>query len=839
MNFTFERLLAILCALFITETLFGQNEVVFSATYKATRTFTLSHNGGSTKFILSDDKDAAFKPAKETSDKLELAKFLREKISAQLTKNKSATNEESAINVYVNYFAEDAINNEYVRKLNTIIRKKELDKLHTIMETWTDQNKYLIYIENRAKVPPEPIDVYIYESSRYQYASALNGNDLDYVLKNIGSINDFIAENEKLNAPDITVNYQDKTVTLDYITGAPNTKTGVAVSVLDAIVKNLTPDKGTGLFKVKKAEYKDGEVKDKDKELDAGSKKKEVAKQERISAASKIACTTNKYFELETLGDGLTSDTFLLVINTLADHSEIQMSFDVSLASFTRSILQDKTLKDTECKDAEAQKKIEDFYQKLQNDLKSYKEKQALKKQNAEKDKAIDSFKTDINYRILALAGEQDFAALLHLNPKVPLNVNCNSGQVQGTGRGFAAADHYLAIDSIKIFVTNNIIYQIDIVGSLDGTDPMQTLSNNGYGITLRDLVDGRQTISFSEKGNRYELCYSNLFKVRFTEKDAIAYNLADSIYTFFPARDSNDNRDKQKLVQKRFLDFVSASVFTDILAFNKQSPNKNLLTELYLTHTINDKGGKFWIFPRLTPFRYSYLTMLLGLNLMKDNESFTTIRKRVPFQIDTISRNTAITPTEYKFDTTFSTRYYFNAFDLYKYANFQVRPMINVLTADLKVARTLIEANFGGLFMSSSGKFIDPLKGTDSIFTQQVYSVGALNELRIRINPKPNYGLDLRFTYCYGLNPLSEGQYPITGKAELESLVRANRVNENNNRFWHLELGFYFNLKKAVSAADRGGLYFKFNHFKAVEYPVGQYMFLVGYSTDIKNFFK
>lgn len=189
--------------------------------------------------------------------------------------------------------------------------------------------------------------------------------------------------------------------------------------------------------------------------------------------------------------------------------------------------------------------------------------------------------------------------------------------------------------------------------------------------------------------------------------------------------------------------------------------------------------------------------------------------------------------------DSSMANRYYFKNLDLMRNAFLNIRPMINIVTVDAKKMRTLFELNAGYLLLGSNARLTDPDKGVDSNFTRAIYSYSWASEARIRLNPRPRYGFDLHVMYAFGLRPLSTDFQSVTGDYKIADLGKAKLLNENKNDFILGELNFFFNPQKQKSDTDRGGLYFKLNWYKSMHYRDGHFMFLVGYSTDIKNFFR
>lgn len=434
-----------------------------------------------------------------------------------------------------------------------------------------------------------------------------------------------------------------------------------------------------------------------------------------------------------------------------------------------------------------------------------------------------DSSKNPLGSNVVTIAGQADFAAVLQLQgKKIPLDVKCGEMQVQNDENLLIGEPTYLEIDSVVIQIFNNNIHQLDVVGKMGGK-PVQTVSNQSYGLSLRDLIDGGKSILF----NGHKLCYSNLFFVRPSDSDAISYNIADGRYSFTPTAD------KQKITQKRLLDFISLSAFFDLQSMNQNSANKNLLTEIYFTFPLKYKHPGRWAI-----FKYFYVNANLGFNLFNgDNNKLNAFYRPDSAFLETPIPNTD--PQEFKKDTFYSPAFFVKNFDLIRNASISIRPIVNVASVDIKEANTLIDLNAGLTFLGSNLRYKEPGKRTDSITSKTAYSYGYTIETRFRINPKINFGADFHLSYNTGPRLMSGELRSITGSMNTETLVQAKMLSDNKTSYLQGELNLFFNPRNAKSSTDRGGFFVKLNLFKSLHYSEGHFMFLVGYSSDIKNFFK
>ncbi len=140
-----------------------------------------------------------------------------------------------------------------------------------------------------------------------------------------------------------------------------------------------------------------------------------------------------------------------------------------------------------------------------------------------------------------------------------------------------------LVVDSVTMVVQFNSIYEIAIVGKIDGK-PIKTLFNNQYALNLLALNDEGQTLTANIDGTKYYFRFCDVFFLR-PGNGRVSQELRDAEYTFNPGK----NKDTiLHIQQKRLIDYISASAFIDLQAFNADNPNKNLATELYFNYHIN-----------------------------------------------------------------------------------------------------------------------------------------------------------------------------------------------------------------------------------------------------------
>ncbi len=545
------------------------------------------------------------------------------------------------------------------------------------------------------------------------------------------------------------------------------------------------------------------------------------AAKESLLAEDSISCKPDSSFTLQAFTyPKAAADSFKLKAFTkMKESKEKVYSLQVMEAAFISDVEKNYA---PGCTNAEVKKDIAKFLKDVKKEIARKAETEKEKEELAKKNKELEEHSKALESTIENLGAEKGYAVRLVARSSIPVHPSTRcGGSKQNTE---SLTEKTLVVDSVRLIVQYNCIYEVDISGTIDG-ERVQTLYNDNYGLSLEAIREkrGRQKLIFRYKDACYEIGYQDIF-LMYPGSAGISKELRDLDYTFRPGL----KKDTSVLVeQRRLLDYVSASAFLDLQAFNADNPNKNIATELYFNYHINPYN----IYRGFGILKNAYLPLTLGFNLFKQGEGMPTFRNPV---VDTMRTDPNVPRSD-----TIAYQYYFKNLDLLKYSFMQVRPMLNLLALDHKKTRLMLEINGGFLLMGSNAQLTDPAKGEDSIYSKPVYSYSWLLESRIRLAPRPRYGLDLHVIYNFGLRPFSTDMKSTTGEHSISELGRANMLKTNKDDFILGELNFYFNPLQPRSNTDKGGLYFKLSWYKSVHYSDGHFMFLVGYSTDIKNFFR
>ncbi len=838
MGINFKGIL--LSVLMITFSVFGYAEVIsYSSEIKLSSASTVKFEvdkDDNTYTIKADTDGKGFKELNKEKHK-NLQK-VQDFIVAEVKKCLQAIDTDNLnfvnINQFSRRFTENAVS-RFTKKNDSVTRELSLGEDQVVQEYFKD-SKYTYTLIDNKKAAEEIINFVVFNGGVYKFT--VDGLKSDLIQNNVMEILAFIKLNKENTIPDLVVeadNFKGIFYPTDSIQKIPIIA-GAKEKIKSALVKKS--DGNVVLGEVAKTNGSDQAMKTgAETKKDTEIKKEPEKKRHMILGGIEIKCKNNFAFEVSAITTGSDSDVEfeLVILQGIDKISSIILKNNITDQTFIQQLYGDGILKGKSCETEEDIRAVKEYLQKLRIELAKNLDNQKLRKAKRESDAKVEAgeekeakMRKEFTSKIDVIAGESENSANLEVREKIPLDVLCNGGQIQE----HKSAGIFIKTDSVILRVSENVI-QVDIIGEINGK--MQTLSNKSYGLKLRDLFDGNYTLSFYVDGIQHTLCYSNVFFVRPPNDGSLSFNLRDGVYRFL-VKDSIPVKQLQ-LKQKSLLDFISASAFIDFLSFDNKSSNKNVVTELYLNIPVNT-----WRFSsgHYSSARYINANVTLSANLFKDPVQFQTLRSTYFVSRDSAKIPNASTAPFYAyFDSVVSKRYYLKTFDLIKNAFFQIRPVCNILSFDAKPANAIIDINAGGLVMASNGKFVDPLKGTDSIYNQTVLSYSFLNELRIRVFPKPSFGFDLRAGYYFGLHTFSPMIKGITGDYDLETLQKAKLTDVNKSNYFQGEVSLYFNPKKAVSNTDRGGFYLKGVISKAVHYDDGFFSFMIGYSTDIKNFFR
>lgn len=800
--------------------------------YSPAMEFSVKFSG--MKFTLESTGNEAI--SKTVTDRKDLYSFLLDNSLRILHAVDTEVENLPAMQSFAEKLAERAVSTYYDRKINSVMRTTNLDQGYRLSEIYTIDSTYIIYIQDLRIASKSVTNLLRVFSGAYRYdlSAIKNSVSKNYIISRLPQIQAFVKANSEIHdSPEITI--KGDTGAVVYFQSADGQIDSLAITKDQANrIRGAESEEKPAVFLLKEDDSfaKDGPKEKPDEKERTGNGSR--AKEEPLGGAKTFKCDSSFEFNLRAHTLTTTSDSFAVEANTLEKGASLRFVADVGDIDFVQKVLATELLKNKKCNAGPIVGELKAFHAMLTEAWKN-------RKQKEDENRILDSAKTlinqarkTINDRIDALASETDYAALLELvESPVLIDVRCKDRTPAYPGRDGA----YLKIDSVVIRASNNLIHQIDIIGTINGKK-VQTVSNMENGIGLRELIDGPTYLRFRDaSGLEHSVCPLALFYVRPTHGEAISYTVKDGSYTFI----NQPGKRIQLLEQKRLLDFISASAFLDLQAFNEGNPNKNVLTELYFNFNIGNDRYRFrdgWKY-NVTSFRYLYTTVALSANIFKEPNFVETVRKPEFVSRDSVRIDTATAPPFFKYDSAFTVKYYLKSFDLVKNAFVQIRPLISLFSIDKKRSNSFIELNAGALLLGSNVRLNDPTRGKDSLVNRPVYSFAPIGELRYRLNPKVRYGVDLHLIYCPKLYSLAADIYPITGRYELETLVNAKMTSESKSGFVQGELNFYFNPRNPVSITDRGGLYFKLNMFKSLYYKDGHVMFLVGYSSDIKNFFK
>lgn len=839
--------------------LISQDRLEYSDVYRAdsTTTYTIkvTFSSSEKKYSLTSQKEVKNSPdnvykisdAFKESDKDKVRGILYDAIKKHLIDASDDPLQVGKIDNFASQFARNAFVKFWI-KINDRLRVKELAGADYQLIEYYAGCGYLITLSPKQSIEDSVLNILLCNNNRYLFSK--QGLESEVVQKNLKTILQFIKDNKDIPIPVLELQSGGKSFKGIFDTYSSQEQeiniSSQALPSITAQAKDVAGKKVIVPVEAETGSNRIAESLDTNKayltvQLGSQVSTQENAAKRHIIKKAALVKVSARPFELKALAtDDDSEDQFSIELRdpNSTYKKTYTLSVQLSDAEFRQLLYNDPLLKEIRFTN-EDQKLIGEYYIELTDALSQNEEKRKLRKASADKDKKLkdvieenDKHLKEIVSRIDALAGEKEHSAVLEAREEIPVR-ECD----KNWKRKDSTSKEYLIVDSVIMKVSENVV-QLDITGTIGGKK-VQTLTNASYGLNLRGLQVFSPELKFYTSGKYYKLYYSEVFYVRPPSDESLSYNLKDGVYRFILKPKDGDPQKKTQVLeieQKSLLDFISASIFLDLQSFNQESTNKNVLSELYLNFPLNTwktmKRSTSWA-------RYVNFTLSIGANLFKEPIQFNTVRSPILLSRDSTLITGSNPPSYQYFDSVMSNRYYFNSFDLIRNAAFQLRPMLNIFSWDYKPGNTLIDANIGGLVLGSNGRFLDPEKGKDSVYNKVMFTYGLLAEARVRVFPKSKFGFDFRTVYCLGLNSMSSSTKGITGEYELEPMVKAGMINNNKNDFLQLEANVVFNPKKDASKTSRGGLYLKFNYAKSLHYSDGFFSAFVGYSTDIKNFFR
>ncbi|MFD0990477.1 hypothetical protein ACFQ1R_10245 [Mariniflexile jejuense] len=357
-----------------------------------------------------------------------------------------------------------------------------------------------------------------------------------------------------------------------------------------------------------------------------------------------------------------------------------------------------------------------------------------------------------------------------------------------------------LKIIDAKIQFFNNKASSIYIKAELTENETTEKLifENNNYSVPLRYFNKYGSTVSAQTKNYNWIIIdYNNVFD--YESDQFFNYSIANSQISL---SNSEENKSESKVIQRRFFDFFTGIVYTDVMGFNTENSNSILNAQAKLLLPLNLRNWKKLTFTR----QFTTMANIALNNSFEDESRFIAIKD----------------------DETFSN------FDMLRKNNLYGKVNIDVLTYESKGWFLNTSLGYSAAFYRTGFRYTQTQPtDTDIITSRQLLSVGHGPYLNFEIRPQTNFGADIVFS-------LEDLNYNDTKAINGRSFKNDIIVDTGNNYFVskynlvNVEANFYWLTNPDKS---KGGIYAKLGSYYHTENHSIFPQIMVGYATNLTSF--
>lgn len=424
----------------------------------------------------------------------------------------------------------------------------------------------------------------------------------------------------------------------------------------------------------------------------------------------------------------------------------------------------------------------------------------------------IEAQKNNLQKTLEAIdAGKKQFSGLLILNKEVPYDLkykykNLSNPKdkekdttVKGTGT--------LKMIDAKVQFFNNKASSIYIKAELIHYDKVKKDSiiekekliflNNKFSVALRYFNNYGSKVS-TKNAQRQEVWidYNDVFD--YESDQFFNYSVAnDQISLVAESEDSIS-----KVEQRRFFDFFTAIIYSDVLSFNTKNSNSLLNAQAKLLVPLNLRN-----YGIITPIRQFTTTVNIALsNSFEDETRFISIKD----------------------DETFSN------FDLLKKNNLYGKLALQAVAIEYKRLFLNISLGYSATFYRTGFKYTQTVTDAKDIVTnRQLLSLGHGPFLNFEIRPQNNFGADIIFSIeNLNYNDTKE----INGRNFKNDIIVDGGKNHLGIKYnlINVEANFYWLTNPEKS---KGGIYAKLGTYYHTESQTIFPQIMVGYATNLTSF--
>ncbi|SFD39823.1 hypothetical protein [Algibacter pectinivorans] len=363
-----------------------------------------------------------------------------------------------------------------------------------------------------------------------------------------------------------------------------------------------------------------------------------------------------------------------------------------------------------------------------------------------------------------------------------------------------------LKVTSATVQFFNNKAATIKIRAKLNESIDLIFI-NSDFSVPIRyfNIYGSRVSTFMPEKDDfgqrtKIEIDYNDVFDF-LNYKDSYSYSVANDKMELYKDKEGKSTH-MAKVKERRFFDFFSAIIYSDLMGFNTESPNSLVNAQARILLPINLLNWK-----KLSFFRQlTAVTNFSMQNSFDDENRFINIKDEEQF----------------------------NNFDLLRKNNLYGKLSVEVLTHEAKGFFTNIGLGYSAGFYRTGFKLTNIVDNEeDKIFTKQLFSIAHGPYLNFEIRPQSNFGADITFS----LEDLNyAGDEKFNDASFSESLI----TNKGKDHFGmpynllNLEANFYWLTNPKTSV---GGVYAKLGSYFHTNTNSIYPQFMVGYATNLTSF--
>ncbi|TCK67985.1 hypothetical protein DFQ05_1769 [Winogradskyella wandonensis] len=312
---------------------------------------------------------------------------------------------------------------------------------------------------------------------------------------------------------------------------------------------------------------------------------------------------------------------------------------------------------------------------------------------------------------------------------------------------------------------------------------------NNSFSVPLR---------WFNNYGMRVSATTSNCQEIWIDYNDVFDFQ-SDQFFNYSIANDqvelSTETKEKssQPVVQRRFFDFFTGVIYSDVLGLNSSNSNSVLNAQATLLVPMNTRNWGEW-----TATRQFIASVSVALN-----NSFEDDTRFMGFQ-----NNENV-----------------NEFDLYTKRNINADIYLDLISYESKGWFLNTSLGYKGSYYRTGYRFTDVTDNLDNVTEGQVFTTGHGPYLNFEFRPQNNFGADVNFNYEF----FEFSDQILLGETDFEDMV----LNQKGDLL-HVKANFYWLTNPKNSD---GGIYASLG----MTYHTGTDgvfpQLMVGYATNLTSF--